>query len=138
MTRNTPFLRIILHLLQIFFTDGLTFMAQNISSRIRSADSIFNKGISHCKSAKVARYNLRVILPRLRSWDENSISTLSPGSTRIWFMRIRPDRYPRASALSSNRTLNKSPGRASYTNPSFLIIPASPIVMKRKTSIANG
>ena len=62
----------ILHLMQIFFTEALTFI-------------VF-----------VLRYFIRyVILPRVRSYGDNSTVTLSPGSILIKCILILPEMWAR-------------------------------------------
>ena len=51
------------------------------------------------------------------------MATLSPSSTLMLWVRIRPDRYAITSVLtSSSNTLNMVLGRISCTLPSMLIV----------------
>src|SRR5437773_11199329 len=56
--------------------------------------------------------------PLLRSYGESSTSTLSPGTTRMKFIRIFPEMCARTSCPFWSSTLNIALGRASDTVPS--------------------
>src|SRR5437588_11609363 len=59
--------------------------------------------------------------PRVRSYGDNTTLTLSPGTMRTKFIRMRPERVARTSCFSSISTLNMALGRASITLPSTSI-----------------
>src|SRR4030042_1001298 len=60
-------------------------------------------------------FDLKVILPRLKSYGESSNFTLSPGSIRIKCMRILPETWASTRWPFSNSTLNIALGSASVT-----------------------
>src|SRR6266508_1149518 len=59
--------------------------------------------------------------PLLRSYGLSSTSTLSPGTTRMKFMRIFPEMCARTACPFWSSTLNMALGRASETVPSTSI-----------------
>src|SRR5256886_7435223 len=59
--------------------------------------------------------------PRLRSYGDSSTRTLSPGTTRMKFIRIFPEMCARTAWPFWSSTLNIALGRASETVPSTSI-----------------
>src|SRR5438270_9816485 len=59
--------------------------------------------------------------PRFKSYGDSSTNTLSPGTTRMKFMRIFPEMCARTACPFWSSTLNMALGRASETVPSTSI-----------------
>ena len=82
-------------------------------------------------------YLRRVIRPRVKSYGENSMATLSPSNTLMLCVRILPDKYPMTSVLtSSSNTLNMVLGRISCTRPSMAMVSSLAIYWHQSPTIA--